>query len=85
MTTNLRVNSDSCKSTWTLHLYDLHEFESMATRTNEHGLVLVLVLVYVWIGPESSCVISDSYISFSLPPVTFMYLLTWSVCTWLCV
>jgi len=42
MATNLRVNSDSYKWTWTLH-----SFES--TRTNKHGLVLVLV--YLWMGP----------------------------------
>jgi len=44
MATNLRVNSDSYKSTWTLHSNELYEYESMATRTNG------LRLVYVWMG-----------------------------------
>jgi len=48
MATNLRVNSDSCKSAWTLHSFE-------ATRTNEHGLGLVLVQSYscryVWTWP----------------------------------
>jgi len=46
MATNLQVNSDSCKSTWKLHSSELHKYESLATRTNEHGLGLVLILMF---------------------------------------
>jgi len=35
-----------------LHSYELHEYEPLATRINEHGLGLMLVLLYVWIGPK---------------------------------
>jgi len=51
MANNLRVNSDSYKSTWTHHSYELHECESLATWTYEHGLGLVLIPVYVWMRP----------------------------------
>jgi len=43
MATNLRVNLDS---------YELHDYESLASRTNKHGLGLILVHVYVRMGPN---------------------------------